>query len=268
LGGVGVADQNNNSSVTLRNPDLDRSEAQVDLRHAFKFDATYDLPFGKGQQFLPDSNWAVNALIGGWSIAPVLRWQSGSPILLENVQLVGMTKKELQKAINVYKDTTFTNTALTGGVTTAVTFLPVDIIENTIKATSLAANGTGYTFGAPTGRFLAPAGFGNCQARFAGECGFRKLVLYGPSFFKVDAAVIKKIRFDEKRNVELRATFFDVMNKTNWRIGGWTANVSNLGIGGAAFGQLSNTSGTAYQDPFGSNDPGGRIIDLTLRINF
>jgi hypothetical protein len=266
LGAVGVADQNNNSSVTLRNPDLDHSESQVDLRHAFKFDATYDLPFGKGRQFAGNSGWGLNALIGGWSIAPVLRWQSGSPILTENVQIIGMTRKELQKAINVYKDTAFTNTALTGGVATAVTFLPVDIIENTIKAFSVTP--TGYTFGAPTGRFLAPAGYGNCQARFAGECGFRKLVLYGPSFFKLDAALIKKIQFDEKRNIELRATFFDVLNKTNWRIGGWTSNVSNLAVGGSAFGQLSNASGNAYQDPFGSNDPGGRIIDLSFRFNF
>lgn len=274
LGGVGVADQNNNSSVTLRNPDLDDSESQVDLRHAFKFDATYDLPFGKGQRFGGGSNWFTNALIGGWSIAPVLRWQSGSPILLENVQLVGMTKKELQKAIGVYKDTLLPsaligqNPAIVGPTYNHVTYLPADIIENTIKAISFSANGTAYSGnGAPTGRFLAPAGYGGCQIKFVGDCGFRKLVLYGPSFFKLDSALIKKIQIDEKRNVELRATFFDVLNKTNWRIGGWTANVSTLGLG-TGFGQFTTASGSAYQDPFGSNDPGGRVIDLSLRINF
>jgi len=265
FGAVGTADQNNNSSVTLRNPDLDRSEAQVDLRHAFKFDSTYDLPIGKGRKFLSDSNWFVNALVGGWTIAPTLRWQSGSPILLENVQLVGMTRKELQKAIGVYKDAVIT---IPGTASQQVpTFLPNDIILNTIRAFNVTPTGYNATLGTPTGRFIAPAGFGNCQARFAGECGYRKLVLYGPSFFKVDSTLSKRIQFDEKRNVELRATFFDVLNKTNWRIGGWTANVANLtNFGANTFGQFG--AGSTYQDPFGSNDPGGRVIDLMLRINF
>lgn len=263
--GLGAGDQSNSAPVTLRNRDIDNSTSQVDLRHAFKFDATYDLPFGKGRQFGGGSNWATNAIIGGWSIAPVLRWQSGSPILLENIQLVGMTAKDLQKAVNVYKDETYLVPSGAGGTqTTFPTYLPGDIITNTIRAYSFNING--YTNGAPTGRYIAPANFGNCQARSPGQCGFRKLVLYGPSFFKLDAAVMKKIQFTEKSNVELRATFFDVLNKTNWRLGGWTANVSNLAVGGAAFGQWG--TGTTYQDPFGSNDPGGRIVDLSMRINF
>lgn len=255
---AGGADQSNAASVTLRNPNLDKGYAQVDLRQAFKLDATYDLPFGKGQKFMADSNWLLNGFIGGWSLVPTLRWQSGSPFLLENVQLVGMTVSELQKEIKVRKGTN------------VVTFLPDDIINNTIAAFNTDVTRlTGYSsqFGVPTGRFIAPAGFGNCQARFNGECGFRRLVLYGPDFFKLDASLIKKIKFGERSNVELRATFFDVLNRTNWRVGGWTGNFTNVtNFSTSTFGQLG--TGTSYQDPFGSNDPGGRIIDLSLRINF
>lgn len=252
------ADQNNNSSVTLRNPDLDNSAAQIDLRHAFKMDATYDLPFGRGQSYFSNSNRFVNALIGGFTMVPTLRWQSGSPFSLENVQLVGMTTDELQKAIKVRKNAN------------NVTYLPDDIILNTQRAFNVSAtSATGYGTqfgGAPTGRFIAPAGFNNCLNRSAGECGFRRLVLYGPSFFKMDLAVLKRFQFDEKRNVELRVTAFDILNKPNFRVGGWTGNFTNVTAFGAGFGELG--PGTAYQDPFGSNDPGGRIIDLLLRINF
>lgn len=254
----GAADQNNNASVTLRNPGLDHSLAQIDLRHAFKFDATYDLPFGRGQRFFSDSNRFVNALIGGFTLVPTIRWQSGSPFMLENVQIVGMTAKDLQKEIKVRKNAS------------NVTYLPDDIILNTQRAfnfSAVSATGYGTTFGgAPTGRFIAPAGYNNCQSRTAGECGFRRLILYGPSFFKTDMAFIKKIQFDEKRNVELRVTAYDLLNKTNFRVGGWTGNFTNVTDFGAAFGQLN--TGTAYQDPFGSNDPGGRIMDIMLRINF
>jgi len=79
--------------------------------------------------------------------------------------------------------------------------------------------------------------------------------------------VIKRIGLGERRNVELRATFFDVLNRTNWRIGGWTGNFTNVtNMNAATFGELG--TGTSYQDPFGSNDPGGRIVDLIIRINF
>lgn len=264
--GLGAGDQSNASPVTLRNRDIDHSASQVDLRHAFKFDATWDLPFGRGRMFGGNSNWATNALIGGWSIVPTVRWQSGSPILLENIQLVGMTAKDLQKMIGVYKDTSYTPPG--GAPYNGPTFLPADVIINTIKAYNTTMTGYNQTagFGAPEGRFIAPAGYGNCQARTAGDCGFRKLVLYGPSFFKTDMALLKKIQIDEKRNIEFRATAFDLLNKTNWRLGGWTGNVVNMGLGGTLFGQWG--AGTTYQDPFGSNDPGGRVIDLMLRINF
>ncbi len=85
--------------------DLAKNVQAFDIRHQFKFDATYDLPFGKGRALLSDSNWFVNGLVSGWTILPTVRWQSGSPFSLGNVQLIGMTKKELQKEVGVYKNT-------------------------------------------------------------------------------------------------------------------------------------------------------------------
>jgi hypothetical protein len=263
--GLGAGDQSNAGNVTLRNPSLDKSYSQIDVRHAFKFDATWDLPFGKGRSFMNSSNWFSNALFGGWSIVPTIKWQSGSPILMENINLVGMTAEELQDAVGTYYNQNITQPD--GSIRRDnVSFLPQDIIENTIRAFTTSGTATGYTFGAPTGRFIAPAGYGNCYNRTPGECGFRKFVLYGPDFFKVDASIIKRIQFDERRNVEFRVTMFDVLNKTNWRLGGWTGNVNNITAFTGTFGQMAG--GWSYQDPNGSNDPGGRIVDLMMRLNF
>jgi hypothetical protein len=265
--GLGAGDQSNAGNVTLRNPDLDKTYAQVDLRHSFKFDATWDLPFGKGRSFLNSSNWFSNAVFGGWSIVPTIRWQSGSPILMENINIIGMTAEELQDAVGVYYNQTVTQPNGTTSVAN-VTFLPSDIIDNTIRAfTTTGSTVTGYQAGqAPTGRFIAPAGYGNCQQRSPGQCGFRKFVLYGPDFFKVDTAIIKRVQFDERRNVEFRVTMFDILNRTNWRLGGWTGNVNNITAFTGTFGQMAG--GWSFQDPNGSNDPGGRIVDLMMRINF
>ncbi len=265
--GLGAGDQSNAANNSLRNRGLDKSFSQIDLRHAFKFDATWDLPFGKNRKYLSTSHWAADAILGGWTLTPTLRWQSGSPILMENIQLVGMTAKELQDAVGVYFNQTITQPSGLKGVAN-VSFLPVDIIENTLRAFTTTPNTiTGYATGqAPTGRFIAPAGYGNCQQRTTGQCGYRKFVLFGPNFFKIDSSIGKKFNLGEKRSVEFRMTMFDVLNHTNWRLGGWTGNVNNITAFTGTFGQMQ--TGWAYQDPNGSNDPGGRITDFMLRINF
>jgi len=220
---------------------------------------------------LSSSHWAADAILGGWTLTPIVRWQSGSPILMENIQLVGMTAKELQDAVGVYHNQTVLGTVV------PVSFLPADIIENTIRANTIVPftsgtspatrNTTGYALGgAPTGRFIAPQGFGNCAQTTVGQCGFRKFVLFGPNFFKVDSSIGKRFNIGEKRNVEFRMTAFDVLNHTSWRLGGWTGNVNNITAFTGTFGQM--LSGWAYSDPNGSNDPGGRILDFMLRINF
>ncbi|MEO8073209.1 MAG: hypothetical protein ABI686_08160, partial [Acidobacteriota bacterium] len=243
--------------------DLAKNVQAFDLRQNFKLEATYDLPFGKGKTFFSGTNGIVNSLVGGFSILPVIRWQSGSPFSLGNVTLVGITAKELQKEIKVRKD------SVINGVN-VVTYLPVDIIQNSQRAFDINinnANGYGTNFGAggPTGRFIAPAGFGNCQSSFNGECGFTNLILYGPGFFKFDVTATKKFNLGEKRNIELRASAFDALNHPNFRVGGWNADVVGVSAASSTFGQLPN--GTAYQD-LGSQDPGGRIFDFQIRFNF
>jgi len=265
--GLGAGDQSNAANNALRSRGLDKSFSQIDLRHAFKFDATWDLPFGKNRKYLSSSHWLADFVLGGWTLSPTVRWQSGSPILMEGVQLVGMDAKELQDAISVYYNTTVTQP--NGATSVAnVTYLPSDIIDNTIRAFTTTGNTvSGYATGqAPTGRFIAPAGFGNCQQRTSGQCGYRKLVIYGPRFFKIDSSIGKKFNISERANVEFRMTMFDVLNHTNWRLGGWTGNVNNITTFTGQFGQMLN--GWAYQDPNGSNDPGGRITDFMIRINF
>ncbi len=244
--------------------DLAKNVQAFDLRQNFKLEATYDLPFGKGKTFFSGSNGIVNSLVGGFSVLPVIRWQSGSPFSLGNVTLVGITAKELQKEIKVRKD------SVINGVN-VVTYLPVDIIQNSQRAFDIdirnTANGYGTNFGAggPTGRFIAPAGFGNCQSSFNGECGFTNLILHGPGFFKFDVTATKKFNLGEKRNIELRASAFDALNHPNFRVGGWNADVVAVSAASSTFGQLPN--GTAYQD-LGSQDPGGRIFDFQIRFNF
>lgn len=248
----------NSNYTTIRNPALSKTNSPFDVVSTFKADWIYELPFGKGQKFFGTSNKWVNGFVGGWQFSGTARLQSGAPINFGNVQLVGMTRDEFEREIKVRKNAS------------NVTYLPTDIINNTIAAFNPdPTNATGYSaqFGTPTGRFIAPAGFGNCAQRYAGECGFSNLVVHGPKFFRTDMTIAKRIFFTERTNLELRAEFLNAFNNTQWRVGGWAAdNVTVTGLGATTFGLLAN--GTAYQDTSTTNDPGGRLVQLVIRINF
>jgi hypothetical protein len=251
----------------LRNLKLSKRLSPFDIRHAYKLNWIYEFPLGHGKTFLADTNGAVDRLLGGWEFHGTTRVQSGRAFRLGNVQLVGMTAKDLQHNLEVRKQPNGT-----------VTFLPDDIILNTRRAFNLSStSATGYsTLGAPTGRYIAPAGL-NCLQRFAGECGFSDLVLHGPRFVRIDMSVVKRIKFTENTNLELRGEFLNAINNQNFFVGGApSADVAQLttstvlpattAYSGATFGQL--LTGSAYQDTATTNDPGGRVVQFVLRFNF
>jgi len=59
-------------------PGANYSNSNFDVRHAFKGYAVYQLPFGRGKQFLSGSRW-VDEAVGGWQISGTVVRQSGQP---------------------------------------------------------------------------------------------------------------------------------------------------------------------------------------------
>jgi hypothetical protein len=60
------------------NPGANYSNANFDVRHAFKGYAVYQLPFGKGKAFLNRSPW-LNPVVGGWQMSGSLVVATGNP---------------------------------------------------------------------------------------------------------------------------------------------------------------------------------------------
>ncbi|HEU4769641.1 MAG TPA: carboxypeptidase-like regulatory domain-containing protein [Pyrinomonadaceae bacterium] len=255
----GVFDQ----PATIRDMNFRKNVAPFDITQAFKANFIYELPVGRGKTFFSGANGWVNGLVGGWGFNGNIRVQSGSPFSFGNVQLVGMTQKDLQDAVGIYRDQKDADGINRGNVF----FLPEDIRLNTFRANnvSFTASGASFTQGTPTGRFIAPAGFGNCQQAFIGTCGFQNLVLKGPAFFRSDLSIVKRIQFTETMNFEMRGEFLNAFNNINFLVGA-AANDVNApgGFGAATFGRYT----AAYQDISTTNDPGGRLVQLVLRFNF
>ncbi len=243
--------------TSIRNPRLNYGVSPFNIRHSFKGDFIYELPFGRGQRWAGGIGTKTNWLLGGWGINGTFRLQSGSPINFGNVQLVNMDRGDLQKMIEIRKNPT------------NVTWLPDEVITNTIRAFSISPTSpTGYSGTPPdlTKPFIAPAGFGNCQARFNGECGITNLVVYGPRFTRIDASLVKKLTFTENTNLEFRVEALNAINNQNFKVGSFAADTVNVAgtYASPTFGQTT----VAYQDTSTTTDPGGRVIQFVLRFNF
>ena len=255
----GVFDQ----PATIRDMNFRKNVAPFDISHAVKVNFIYELPVGRGKQFFSGANKWVNGLVGGWGFNGNIRMQSGSPFSFGNVQLIGITADELQDAIGIYRNSNDADGVNRGNIF----FLPEDIRLNTFRAHNVqfTAAGAAFTQGAPTGRFIAPANFGNCSQAFIGSCGFQNLVLKGPAFFRSDLSIVKKVNFTETMNLELRGEFLNAFNNINFLVGA-AANDVNApgGFAAAQFGRYT----AAYQDISTTNDPGGRLVQLVLRFNF
>jgi hypothetical protein len=248
--------------ATLRNTWLNKDFSPFDIRQSLKGSYIVEMPFGRGKHFFSDSNGVVNTLLGDWTINGTLRVSSGVPMNMGNVQLVGMTRKEFENAIQIRKTPDH-----------KVFWLPQDIVDNTLLA--FATTGTtasGYAGAAPTGKYIAPAGL-NCPQQFTGQCGYTTLVVHGPRFTRADIGIAKKFKFSETKNLEFRFEFLNAFNNIDFRLGSYTVDAASIGGAGiptftsSTFGQLLG-SDTAYRDVSTTNDPGGRVGQIVLRFNF
>jgi len=217
--------------------------------HGFKANWIYELPFGKGKLFFGGVNGWKDRLAGGWEWHGTARLQTGVPLTISDTRLIGMTRKDLQKAVKLRFDDA-------GGI---AFFLPDDIVENTIRAFAVSANSAdGYSSrGAPSGRYLAPANSQNCIEVYSGQCGIPRFTIYGPSFARYDLSVLKRTRLTERVQFEFRAEFLNAFNNINFSP--TSVNVTNTNMGRVT---------AAYRDVSTTNDPGGRLIQLVGRINF
>jgi hypothetical protein len=236
---------------TLRDRGRDKGNSPWDLTHAFKMQLIYEMPFGYGKRWTP-GNPILNHVVGGWEISAIDRWQSGRVFLLTGgrggtfntadggVQLIGITRNQLQDMLSVRK--------MPNG---QVFYFPASLISS-----------SGATAGQANRAFLRPCGE-STPSEMGTFC--RRVFLYGPSFHRADISVIKRFRVTESINVEYRAEFLNAFNDINFFFpGSETTSVGTAALTSGTFGRITN----AFQDTSTTDDNGGRIIQMVLRINF
>ncbi len=255
-GGYDFAKAFNAQRVSFRAPRVNALDTNT-LRHSFRINWVYDMPFGKGKMLFANAGGVLDRIVGGWQFQGTGRIQSGQLFnlgnVVGNVRLVGMTTSELQDAFKLRDD----------AKNKIMYILPQDIIDNSIKAFATSAtSATGYgAQGAPTGRYIAPASSKDCIQVYLGQCGPQNLFVTGPGLTRFDLSLVKKIKIGEKSSFELRGELINAFNNINFMNPTGTANTSP---NNQTFGQVT----TAYSDSSNTQDPGGRLGQIVVRINF
>jgi Carboxypeptidase regulatory-like domain len=232
--------------------------ATGNIRHVWSTNWVYELPFGRGKRFGAEANGVVQRVIGNWNFEGVARLQSGRMVDFGDVRLVGMSADDLRRA---FKPRLVTDPA--NPFRTLVYLLPQDIIDNTVKAFSVSA--TGYSSGAPSGRYMAPANGPDCletaQASINnpttgfGTCGVRSLIVTGPKVVRFDMSLVKQIPISRGVNLEAQLQVFNVFNRVNF-------------TPVTGFNTTSNTYGVADSYQVTAAVDQSRTMQMAFRIQF
>ncbi|HUE52936.1 MAG TPA: TonB-dependent receptor [Terriglobales bacterium] len=158
--------------------------------HEWVFSPVYELPFGKGKQYMGDASRAMDYVVGGWELASNTTWGSGLPWTpgfsnCGSEQDVGVCRPD--RGVGSF------HTGVSGSISPVnhnLTFYtPVPDITN-------PANPPG-PFADPTKGHL-----GNIQRNS----------FVGPRAFTSDLSIVKKIPVFERLNVQFRTDVFNLFN--------------------------------------------------------
>jgi Carboxypeptidase regulatory-like domain/TonB-dependent Receptor Plug Domain/TonB dependent receptor len=226
---------NTPSPQDANNIAADYAQSDYNLPIANITSLVYDLPVGRGKQFLGQSNGLVNAVAGGWQISAINTMQAGTPFNLDytpnSANAVSPQIAATYRGANEYRPNRVPGVPLTERVKLSSGYIQyVNYAALTLPATKSA-----------DGALLSP--FGN-ESRNPGRT---------PAYYTTDFALNKN--FDtpmEGLKVQFRTELYNAFNHTNLYL-------PASGLGGTLGGAPS--SGGSITSTF---EP--RIIQFGLKV--
>jgi len=216
------------------NRSLEKAVQRFDIPQRLVLAYSYDLPFGRGKRFA-SSNKAVNAVIGGWTVAGLHSYMSGTPIGL--------------------------------GGSLSLPIPTVGSVANVNTAVPLRSNipCSGLRFGDPQRNYIFNAGNPTQAARtgrplaFLPEGDFQigNMPSVSPTarqcaVFNEDFTITKGFLIAERFRFRFGAEMFNVLNRHTWQFGLQGSNVA-----ASNFGEIL---------PYQANGP--RQIQMKLRVEW
>ena len=179
-------------SASFQNQDCracDRSNSSYDVRHNFVTTSIYQLPFGKGRQFL-NAGGISDKILGGWELSGLFTARTGLPVNIsmkpKTTPLDGNTSGQRPNYIggSIYADPQFVSPTLNGWFNPSAFAYP------------------------------APGLYGNLGRNIA----------FGPGMYQIDSALHKQFALSERFKLDFRGEAFNLFNHPVYKTPGstWT----------------------------------------------
>ncbi len=183
----------------IYDPQAEWSPCYYDSTHTLTSYAIYELPFGKGKKFGSDMNKAMDTVVGGWTISPILSLHTGFPLAL------------------------YTNASDPTG-TGSRGLRPDCNGKNTVfgRQNATAAQGGGFQWFDPSNYSDPTTTFGTCAPQLGG--------LRGPGYYNWDISLQKNFQVSERFRVQFRSDFLNAFNRVNLAVPDTTVNTSTTGV--------------------------------------
>jgi hypothetical protein len=216
----------------------DRGLSITHQKHNFKFNYTYDLPFGAGKRFANDMHPVADAVLGGWQVNGIGTFTSGRPF---DVNLgFGFDRANTLRTGNFLATRPNWRTGYDG--------------DPTAKGTSVGCPGIapGTPIGGPD-RYYDPCAFELQPAGLFGNVPRNSLI--GPGLANFDLGMTKNVNVRNRANLQVRIEVFNLFNRPNFAIPalsvGTAVITSAAGTISPTAGRILSTATTSRQVQFG-----------------
>jgi hypothetical protein len=193
------------------NPAANYGNSNFDIPQAFKGYVSYELPFGKGKNYL-NSNAVENEVVGGWRISGTVIAQSGVPFTVTNT--VNNSFSQCSNSCSWYPN----------------------VVGNPKSGVPAADESTGSAI-----QFLNPAAYASAPSGTFGD-EVRNSVR-GPRLSVINISLAKRFNIGERVSLELRSDWINAVNHPSFNPPAASSSGSNFGT--ANFGVINNSSGAA-----------------------
>jgi len=197
---------------------LEYGPTVFDQRNVFHLNGVWDLPFGKGRPVNID-NRIADAILGGWTTSGFMTWTSGTPFSILSAR--GTLNRAARSAINtasVRSDASALKKSM--GVTMTGNG-PYFISPSNINTDGRGTSADSATSDFSGQLFYQPG---------AGEVGnLQRRMFYGPNYWNLDFAVLKRIVIHERQSLEFRMESSNFTNHPSFDFG--DANITSTTFG-------------------------------------
>ena len=178
--GGGLSATNSRTPTDIRDWRNERARSDFDRRHVLVTNFVYELPVGKGKQFLTGVGSLGNAVLGGWSVNGIYIFQSGEPFSVRSGARTANFSHESRA--DIVGATPETGLFKIPGIVGPLVF----------------ANRNGFALPAP------------------GSNGAGRNIFTASNFNNLDASISKNFNITERFRVQFRAEAFNVLNHVNF----------------------------------------------------